>query len=248
MKALLVLLVAVTLAGCSSSKPPEPDPGTELPALESSLELPRSVHWMRNSAEYQAILRQTYFVAASELRRIVDDKESGSWAVALDADETVISNTLYEKDLRSSGQQNTSENWGAWVARQEATPISGAIEFLALVKELGGYIAIVTNRSDTDCPDTRDNFRKFDIPFDVMLCKVDDGEKEPRWEMVEKGTASSNIPPVEIVMWIGDNIKDFPDHGQELRFGAETLFADFGTRYFVLPNPMYGSWQANEHN
>ncbi len=248
MKAILSVVVLLAVCGCAGSGTPEPDTSSELPAVESPDELPRSVHWIRNSAEYGAIVRQTYAIAASELHKAVADKEPGTWAVALDADETVISNSLYEKELRASGKQNNSENWHAWVKRQEAPPLPGAKNFLNLIKELGGYVAIVTNRSTIDCPDTQANFEKFEIPFDVMLCKAQDGEKEPRWEMVEGGSASIDMPPVEIVMWFGDNIKDFPNHDQNLRFGSDSLFVDYGTRYFIMPNPMYGSWQVNDHD
>ena len=250
MKAAIFALTAFLALGCSSTQSPDtqPDPETQLPSVESPKELPRSVHWMRNSAEYRALVRQTYTVATYELRKAVADKEPGTWAVALDADETVISNSLYEKELRNEGKENNSENWSAWVARREAEPLPGAIEFLRLIKDLGGYVAIVTNRSANDCPDTELNFQAYDLPYDVMLCKTDDGEKEPRWKAVQDGTAAKEIPPVEIVMWIGDNIKDFPDHDQALRFGGHSMFTDYGTRYFIMPNPMYGSWQVNPHD
>jgi len=246
MRVMTLLLTAAVLIGCTA---PETDKvSDELPKLETPLELPRSVHWMRNSAEYQALMRQTYSLAANQLRAVTQDREAGTWAVALDADETVISNSLYEKELRAAGHQTNDTNWAAWVDRQEATPLPGAVEFIGLAKELGGYVAIVTNRGEADCPATRENFEKFDIPFDVMLCKGDDGEKEGRWEKVESGMASEEVPPVEIVMWLGDNIKDFPDHDQGLRFDNGGLFSDYGSRYFIMPNTMYGSWQENAHD
>ena len=233
---------------CSGSSAPVAAPKSDVPVPEAAVELPRSVHWMRNSAEYRAILLQTYAMATEELRAMVGDRERGSWAVALDADETVISNALYERELTLAGRKSDPASWRAWVARQEAEPLPGAKTFLQTVEGLGGYIAIVTNRSATDCPDTEANFRNLDLPFDVMLCKENDGEKEPRWESVENGTASDQLPPVEIVMWIGDNIKDFPDHDQSLRHGDASQYSDFGTRYFIMPNPMYGSWQSNDHD
>ncbi|MEJ2085739.1 MAG: HAD family acid phosphatase [Acidobacteriota bacterium] len=244
---LLAFAVAGSLA-CSGSSAPVAAPATEAPTTEAAVELPRSVHWMRNSAEYRAILLQTYAMATEELRAIIAGRERGTWAVALDADETVISNALYERELTVAGRKSDAATWRAWVARQDAEPLPGAKAFLQTVEELGGYIAIVTNRSATDCPDTEANFRKFDRPFDVMLCKEHDGEKESRWESVENGTASEQLPAVEIVMWFGDNIQDFPDHDQNLRHGDASQYSDFGRRYFIMPNPMYGSWQSNDHD
>jgi predicted secreted acid phosphatase len=45
-----------------------------------------------------------------------------------------------------------------------------------------------------------------------------------------------------VVAFVGDNIQDFPGQSQAIRERAEEAFAEFGARFFVLPNPMYGSW------
>jgi len=42
----------------------------------------------------------------------------------------------------------------------------------------------------------------------------------------------------------GDNIGDFPGLSQSSRDDPGAL-DDFGDRFFVLPNPMYGSWEGN---
>ena len=200
---------------------------------------------MRNSAEYQAVMIQTYALASDRLRSLVADKERGTWAVASDADETIIDNSPYAKDLLLSGQELTAGNWDAWVARRAAPPLPGAVQFLELVHELGGYITVVTNRKSEHCADTRANFRAFDIPFDVILCREDDRRKEPRWEMVEKGAASPDLPPLEIVLWLGDNIEDFPGLDQSIRLEDAAAFAKFGYQFFAVPNPTYGSWEEN---
>ena len=58
----------------------------------------------------------------------------------------------------------------------------------------------------------------------------------------KQGTASAELPPLEIVMWVGDNIRDFPDLDQDLRLAGRQAFVDFGRVYFLMPNPLYGSW------
>ncbi len=47
----------------------------------------------------------------------------------------------------------------------------------------------------------------------------------------------------EPIAFLGDNIQDFPAMKQSLRDEPESAFEPFGKRFFVLPNPMYGSWQ-----
>jgi 5'-nucleotidase (lipoprotein e(P4) family) len=168
---------------------------------------------------------------------------AGSWAVILDADETVISNLQYQ--IERIGLGYSPETWAAWVRRREATPLPGAGRFLSRVRELNGRIAIVTNRLESECEDTAAVFRASGLMFDAMLCRPDAGpsDKNPRFEAVAAGHTAAGTGPLEVVAFIGDNIQDFPKSTQALRQQRETAFSEFGTRYFVLPNPMYGSWQ-----
>ncbi len=242
------MLATLLLVACTSETAPQPK--IELSGEEPGVQMGRDLHWMRNSAEYKAIVLQTYRLAAMQLKVLVADKRPGTWAIATDADETVVdtSNFTRQWDLVGRQSQPAEELWKASVARQADPPLPGAVEFLRLVHSLGGRIAVVTNRVDTNCPDLAANFRAFNIPFDVMLCKEDDPRKESRWEAVESGMTSAGLPPLEIVMWLGDNIQDFPRHDQQLRLEDEQAFIGFGDRYFVFPNPTYGSWEGNLHN
>lgn len=261
---LIPLILVWALAGCATvAAPPAPAPATlpptpattvpepsaapTKPAEPAAGELSLATHWVRDSAEYRAAMIQTYRAAAAELERLAGVLPSGRWAVALDADETVISNSLYQKELEESGEGFTPASWAAWVRRHQSGPLPGAVGFLTWVHALGGKIAIVTNRAHNLCPDTEENFRRHGIPFDVILCKPPSGErtKQPRWDAVENGTADPALPPLEIVMYLGDNIFDFPRLDQELRHAPEAAYADFGSLYFQLPNPMYGSWTDN---
>jgi 5'-nucleotidase (lipoprotein e(P4) family) len=236
----LVLLLA---AGCAST-------GVEAPptAPPATAGLSLAVHWVRDSAEHHAALVQAYALAGERVGELAAEREAGTWAVALDADETVISNTLFQKELEVSGGRFSQERWQAWARRREATALPGARAFLERVHDLGGRIVIVTNRDEAICPDTEANFRDLGLPYDAMLCRRGESRKEPRWEQVVSGTAVPGLPPLEIVMWVGDNIQDFPDLGQDLRFEPDAAFADFGRKYVVIPNPMYGSWTSNPAN
>jgi len=209
-------------------------------------ELSRDVHWVRNSAEYRAAVLSTYAQATRRLEELVEGREAGNWAVALDADETVISNSLYQKELTDAGVPHSRKRWNTWVERHEAPALPGARAFLERVHALGGKIAIVTNRAQSNCGHTEENFRSQKLPFDVMLCRKISGEKESRWKHVEQGTTRAELPPLTILLWLGDNIRDFPGWTQKKRFDGEDAYADFGRKYFILPNPMYGSWVDNK--
>ncbi len=249
--AVFALTFVVCLTGCRATTPSPVTPDTvTAPQTDGAgaSGLPNDVHWSRNSAEHRALILQVYRMAGEVLAAMAADLEPGTWAVALDADETVIDNSLYQKEQAARGARFDAASWGEWVKRQEAPPLPGALRFLNRIHEIGGKIAIVTNRRQEKCLDTEANFRKFSIPFDVILCRRDDKRKEARWRQVEEGIAADGLPPLEIVMWLGDNITDFPELTQDLRNQPEAAFERFGLEYFAMPNPMYGSWEDNPAN
>jgi predicted secreted acid phosphatase len=85
--------------------------------------------------------------------------------------------------------------------------------------------------------------KKWAMPYDALLCGS--GDKNPRFDSVKSGAAFGLATPVEVVAYLGDNIRDFPQAGQELRKKDDAAFAEFGGRFFAFPNPLYGSWLSN---
>jgi 5'-nucleotidase (lipoprotein e(P4) family) len=203
------------------------------------------VSWVRDAAEYHAVVLQTYRAATTRVEQQAASRAPGTWAVVLDADETVINNLQYQVERGRMGLGFTPESWNAWVKRREATPIPGAARFLSRVRALGGRIAIVTNRLGSECPDTEAVFRSHQLAYDVMLCRPDGtpSDKTPRFQSVERGQAFGVTTPLDVVAVVGDNILDFPGLSQAMRAGGEAAFQEFGVRFFLVPNPMYGSWQ-----
>lgn len=201
--------------------------------------------WVTRSAEFGAITRQVYAHATDVVTRAAAGKARGSWAVILDADETVISNLTYQLEREKLGLGFTADSWNAWTRRQEATPIPGAKAFLDHVRTLGGRLAIVTNRLESECADSRANFDKLSLAWDVFLCRPNGGpsDKNPRFAAVAAGAGLPTARPIEVIAWVGDNILDFPALDQTISRQGEAAFAPFGSRFFLLPNPMYGSWQ-----
>lgn len=230
---------AATQAGAAGT------PAAAQAGTAATIQEPLDIQWVRRSAEYQALFLQIYGQATARVEQAAASRQAGTWAVVLDADETVISNLEYQAERGRLGLGFSQESWSAWVARREATPLPGAAAFLNRVRSLGGRIAIVTNRLDSECPDTEAVFRSHSLPFDVMLCKPDKGpsDKNLRFDAVKNGTTPAGLSPLDVVAFLGDNIQDFPGLKQAVRQRGPEAFADFGVRFFVLPNPMYGSWQ-----
>jgi len=134
------------------------------------------------------------------------------------------------------------ESWSAFCRRRVSRAIPGAREFLERVGELGGRVVVVTNRRSVIRRATADNLRQEALPFDLLVMRESESDKGPRWRAVEDGTASADLPPLEIVLWVGDNIEDFPGLDQSAGRDLAAL-ARFGERFVIMPNPMYGSWE-----
>jgi 5'-nucleotidase (lipoprotein e(P4) family) len=205
----------------------------------------KDIHWFRSSAEYRGIALEVYRDAGEHLADLSRGLAPGAWAVILDADETVLDNSLHERRLADRNESFTETEWARWVRERAATAVPGAVEFTRKVRALGGRVAIVTNRADSLCAPTRDNLKSIGVDADVVLCQPGtESNKNPRFQKIQNGTAAAGLAALKVVEWLGDNIQDFPDLTQAVRTVAGG-YADFGTRYFLLPNPMYGSWEKN---
>jgi len=255
------ILVAVFLAvaACRSAAPPAPvatpappvgvvqapaAPALAAPPVATTPFVPsEAIRWVRGAAEHRALFVQVFRAATAHVETAAAMRTGGTWAVVLDADETVIDNSLYQLERAAAGLPFDRASWSAWTARREAVPLPGATAFLTRVRALGGRIAIVTNRRESECPDTEAVFSAHGLAYDVMLCRPESsGDKNPRFEAIARGTTAAGLPPLEIVAFVGDNILDFPQQSQALRQAGDEAFNEFGARFFVVPNPMYGSW------
>jgi 5'-nucleotidase (lipoprotein e(P4) family) len=242
---LLVVLVLATACHSVAPAPTVPAAPAATPApVAAAPRASESTRWVRDSAEHRAIFLQVYRQATAFVEQAAAGRAPGTWAVVLDADETVIDNSLYQLERAEAGKTYDRESWRAWIARRESTPLPGAGAFLERVRALGGKIVIVTNRNQSECPDTEAVFAAHRLAWDAMLCKPDGtpSDKASRFAAVAAGTTAAGLPPLEIVAFVGDNIQDFPHLTQAIQTQDDTAFTEFGAHYFVLPNPMYGSW------
>ncbi len=244
------LVLATTLAATACARIGDPPVQTvtpaAAPAASAAPAIPMELHWFRNSAEYRALTLSVYRSAAARAAELARGLAAGSWAVILDVDETSLDNSEYQRRLAFAGQRLTDSTWYAWIRESAAPAVPGAVEFTRTIAQLGGRVVLVSNRDDVVCDATRANLRARDVTHDLVLCRVNKlSDKGPRFGAVEEGTAG--LPPLRIIMWIGDNVHDFPGLTQAVRAtpGALDLF---GSRYFMLPNPLYGSWESNPRN
>jgi len=236
----LAVVAIVAGAGCVV-RPANPRPAA--PSIAIPRAIPNEIRWFRTSAEYRALTRQTYQLAADRLLELTRGAAAQSWAVILDADETVLDNSEYQRRRALDDSAYTEASWSAWVNERTATGIPGAAEFTQRVHALGGRIVIVTNRAMALCDATRANLQAIRVEADLVLCQPPgESDKNPRFERVRAGTAAPGFAAANVVEWIGDNIQDFPKLTQAAR-NDSTALGQFGKKYFIIPNPMYGSWE-----
>lgn len=165
-----------------------------------------AILWKRTTSEYPAITRQVYLLAEKRLRYL--HKQAllpDSWAVVLDVDETILNNSAYDMERASMGLPWSKESWSAWVEKRESTVIPGAASFLRLVKSLNGRIALVTNRDIANQAATVDNLNAHGLAFHYLLPMQDNkSDKTERWRWLADNKG------LNLIMWIGDQISDFP--------------------------------------
>lgn len=240
MTRLTLLLLAGSAIGCGS-----PALVATAPKPATARTLPNDIRWFRTAAEYRALTHQAYQVASDRLPELARGLPAQSWAVIMDADETVLDNSEYERRRFVLDSGYTDASWAAWVNERAAPAIPGAPELTRRVHALGGRVAIVTNRADSLCAATRANLQTAGIEADIVLCQPPGmSDKSSRFERVRNGTALAGVGPLDVVAYFGDNILDFPGMTQAARNDPRAL-ADFGRRWFILPNSMYGSWEQN---
>jgi len=208
-------------------------------------EITDGLRWYRGAAERRALYSEVYRSATTAIDTGSQGLTANSWGVILDVDETVLDNSYIREQMAMSGQFDPAR-WDDWARNGTPTVIPQAREFIDHVISMRGKVFLVTNRTIGECPATEQYLNAQKIRFERILCdtaedKKEKGDKNERFSQITNGT--DGYQAINVIAWIGDNIKDFPKLNQE---NSDTVLAEFGTKYFVLPNPMYGSWETQE--
>ena len=247
----LRLCLAGLVAGSALAQAPggSPDRSPDIESACSRLsagDASGALRWYRTAAETRALYLQVFRLAEERLRTLARTRTPGTWAVIADADETLLDNSAFQCELEAPPAKKFDPVlWDRWVAEARATATPGAAEFVRAVHRLGGLVIVVTNRVESrHRAATLRNFEALGMVPDAMLLAPDDAstDKNPRFRLVStQGIPGVAAPPPEVLMYLGDNIEDFP----ELKQSDPGPAGNFGTLYFVMPNPVYGSWLRN---
>lgn len=249
------------LTACAT-EPPAPDPYRDGGLL-----------WVKHSAEYRALTEQVYAKATSDLPGFIadtswsvipgqDDAAELPVAAILDVDETVVSNIDFQLTF-----ERPFENWklDEWTRNTVATPIHGVKEFVEAARAAGVTVFFVTNRPcepidgiDDPCPQrqsTIDDISEVGIETDADHVFLSD---ERGWNR-EKSTRRNFVAETHrVVMLIGDDLGDFLPCVRKKPYSPCTDSATgadrmkmvedsahlWGNGWYILPNPMHGSWTS----
>lgn len=204
--------------------------------------------WVQTAAEFKALAHQAFNIA--KLRWDMD-QGGGKKAVVVDLDETVMDNSPFNSGLIGKDYGYGNKRWKEWCLDESATAIPGAIDFLNHVANTGGTIFYLSNRKaqpekDMDLlPATMNNLKALGFPQitkDNMLLRTGPSNKQPRRDSI---TAQG----YRIVLLLGDNLNDFStefkaDTVDQRAAAVEAQKEMFGDKFIMLPNPIYGDWEA----
>jgi 5'-nucleotidase (lipoprotein e(P4) family) len=235
---LMMVFIMLVLVSCNGTR----ENGTSQKDNQDPLLLP--VLWFQKSGEMQALYYQGYNIAKSSLEEKIKKSENKRHkAVIMDIDETVLDNSPVEAYQAINNVPFSDTVWNRWVNLGSAEPLPGAVDFTKFAESKGVEIFYITNRAfPGSYKPTIENLRNKGFPFadtiHLVLKKEGSSKKTRRDILSEK---------YDILLLIGDNLADFDDvfdnRGVDLSFGAvKNKMNEFGSKFIILPNPMYGPW------
>ncbi len=270
---LLPVLLTLSLAACKRTDAPVPEPSVAAASTASPASAEaasgaddnlNAVLWVQTSSEYQALSIQTYRAAADHLDKalaeanwdaLVPDERANAAtglppAVILDIDETVLDNSPYQARLVHNGEEYNEVTWAEWVAEKKAEPLPGVVDFARAAEARGVTLLYISNRAQHLNEATLANLRAVGMPVkddSVFLglgtvvdgCEQAGSEKNCRRQWAGR--------QYRVLMQFGDQLGDFVEvavNTPEGRAGLMEEYGDwFGERWWMLPNPTYGSWE-----
>ncbi len=260
------VLALALLAGCGTlPQPTDPAPIAAIPVGTHANDNLNAVAWSQTAIEHDLIYLQTYRDAQSRLLAALKDPRWDALAandrvapsqglkpaVVLDIDETVLDNSPYQARVIRSGGEFNEADWEAWCKEAVAHALPGAVAFTQFAASHGITVIYISNRAKVLDQVTLANLRKVGLPVsgpDALLnlgtavegCQQVGSSKSCRRQLVSR--------KYRVLMQVGDQIGDFVAVSTNTVKGRQQLMTSYldwiGQRWFVLPNPTYGSWES----
>ena len=202
-----------------------------------------AVAYQQLAAEYRALCYQAYNIAHLRLEQQLQQPHEHPLAIITDIDETLLNNSPNSVQQSLAGKDFDSQSWYNWTSKASADTVPGVLNFLKYAAANGVSIYYITNRDEKERVGVQ-NLQKFNFPDADnihLLPKQSTSSKEIRRLQVMKD--------YNVVLLLGDNLGDFSDlfdkRSEEVRMDNTNKVAPlFGSKFIVLPNPVYGDWES----
>jgi acid phosphatase len=186
-------------------------------------------------------------------------------AVVMDIDETVLDNSAPQARmiLEETCFEEFDAVWDAWLAERAAPAVPGAADFIRAARAMsdpqGRHLRIffVTNRecdrrpgNDSACPqqdDTAANLERHGLGAPTLAEDLMIKGERAGWDSEKLSRRIEIAKSHRIVLNVGDDLGDFlPDVRRQTAAERERARCAhrerWGREWFMIPNPMYGSW------
>ena len=240
---LLSLVLVLTFSSCNIA-------GDAKSGTQSSLnqQLTQAVLWHQNSGERNALCYQAYNLATLRLDQYLASKEDDARpCVIVDIDETVVDNSPFQaQGIKSDFMY--PKYWHEWVETATAKAIPGALDFLNHAVDNNVEVFYISNRNERNREATLKNLKDLGFPNannqNLFLKKT---------HAVKDSLRAVLGVDHEIVLLVGDNLDDFSAVFKHQSVEVRTSYVDsfreeFGNRFIVTPNAIYGDWEGAVYN
>ena len=260
-------LVVLLLAGCQTLTTSAPavvtTPASATEAGPPANDNLNAVVWFQQSAEYRLVAGEIWRSALGPLDKAIktpdwdalptSDRDTPARglppAIIVDVDETVLDNSIYEARQIRDGKDFDKASSEQWVNERAAPAVPGALEFLQAVAHRGVSVFYVSNRDVSQTNATLENLRERGFPVSDASQLLFAGTVVPGCEQVGASKACRRRligRTHRVLMLFGDQLGDLVSIATNTPAGRAQAIAPYlgwvGERWFVLPNPMYGSW------
>ncbi len=232
------------------------------------------IRWVRDSAEYVAVAKQVYHAAQTALPAMIADENWSALpyqenaahlpaAVILDIDQTSLTNPDFQAQLQPPFTEKKLHDWSI---AHHATPAPGVNAFAEQAGRYNVALFFVTNRecepdsaSDDPCPQKEVVMQELlEARLPATAENVFLAGERPGWGKEKTARYEWIAQSYRVIQLIGDDLSDFIPcvrrrpvdpctEGGTItnRFDAAAQYERYwGAGWYILPNPMHGSWTS----